>query len=139
MKELFDPLRKEWVAATPEEIVRQTWIQRMMGELKYPKELLAVEKELSSLPHLRGDKVPARRIDLLCFLKNEETVVPLLLIECKEGLLSEEALHQVISYNFYVKAPYVALVNQSQVRFRYQQVELARLPPYAELMEKLYG
>ncbi len=139
MRELFDPLRKEWVAATPEEIVRQTWIQRMIGELKYPKELLAVEKELSSLPHLRGDKIPARRIDLLCFLKKEETFVPLLLMECKESLLSQEALEQVISYNFYVKAPYVALVNQSQVRFRYQQEELARLPSYQELMEKLYG
>jgi len=139
MRQLYDPLRHEWVAATPEEVVRQTWIQRMVGELKYPKELLAVEKDLASLPHVLGDKIPARRIDLLCFLKKEGGVVPLLLVECKEGPLSEEALGQVVSYNYYVKAPYVAVVNLTQVRFLYHQEELSRLPSYFELREKLDG
>ncbi len=144
MKQVFDPLRNEWVAATPEEVVRQTWIQRMIGELKFPKELLAVEKELKALPHLMEDKslLPNRRIDLLSFMKKGDTVSPLVLIECKEGALSQEALDQALGYNHYVKAPYVAIVNHSEVRFRYQlscrSCEISRLPSYLELIEALH-
>ncbi|MBP7073826.1 MAG: type I restriction enzyme HsdR N-terminal domain-containing protein [Rhabdochlamydiaceae bacterium] len=144
MKQVFDPLRNEWVAATPEEVVRQTWIQRMIGELKFPKELLAVEKELKALPHLIEVKssLPTRRIDLLSFMKKGDTVIPLVLIECKESALSQEALDQVLSYNHYVKAPYVAIVNQFEVRFRYQlscrSCEIPRFPSYHELIEALH-
>lgn len=136
MKEVFDPLRNVWVAATPEEVVRQTWIQRMIGELQFPRELMAVEKELRSLPHLLD--VPNRRIDLLAFMKTNETLKPLLLIECKEAELTEKALDQVMSYNLYVKAPYVAVVNQRQIRFRSSVGELSRMPSYLELVEALH-
>ncbi|MGH2637967.1 MAG: type I restriction enzyme HsdR N-terminal domain-containing protein [Rhabdochlamydiaceae bacterium] len=125
--------------ATPEEVVRQTWIQRMIGELKFPRELLAVEKELKALPHLMEEKniLPNRRIDLLSFMKKNDTVRPLVLIECKEAELTQEALAQLISYNHYVKAPYIAVVNRSEIRFLYQlsckQCEISRLPSYLEL------
>jgi hypothetical protein len=135
-KEVFDPIRQAWVAATPEEVVRQMWIQRMIGELKFPRELLAVEKELRALPHLAQEKntLPNRRIDLLSFMN---TTTPLLLIECKAEELTDEALNQAISYNHYVKAPYVAIVNGSDIRFCYQQKEISRLPTYLELVEAL--
>jgi hypothetical protein len=144
MKQVFDPLRNEWVAATPEEVVRQTWIQRMIHELKFPKELLAIEKELTALPHLQESKglLPARRIDLLSYMKKGDAVSPLLLIECKESVLTQEALDQALGYNHYVKAPFVAIVNQSEVRFRYQlacrSCEIPRLPSYLELVEALH-
>jgi len=145
MKEVFDIVRQVWVAATPEEVARQTWIQRMVGDLGFPKEFLAVEKELKTLPHLSGEKssLPNRRIDLLSFMKTHETVRPLLLIECKEAELTQEALDQVTSYNHYVRAPYVAIVNQFEIRFRYQlgpsPYEISRLPAYSELIGGLYG
>lgn len=136
MREVFDPLRQVWVAATPEEIVRQTWIQRMLGQLKFPRELIAVEKELKALPHLIEEKsvLPTRRIDLLVYMK---TMKPLLLIECKEAGLTQDALDQVISYNHYVKAPFVAIVNQNEIRF--YPNNLSRLPTYIELLEALHG
>lgn len=145
MKQVFDLIRQTWVAATPEEVVRQTWIYRMIGELKFPKELLAVEKELKALPHLIEDKnsLPNRRIDLLSYMKTDDKLKPLLLIECKETELTQEALDQAIGYNHYVKAPYVAIVNGSGIRFRYQlsckKCEISRLPSYLELMESLHG
>ena len=145
MREVFDLIRQTWVAATPEEVVRQAWIQRMIGELGFPGELLAVEKELKTLPHLIEEKssLPGRRIDLLSFMKTQDTLRPLLLIECKEAPLTQEALDQAIGYNHYVKAPYVAIVNGSEIRFRYQlsskQHEIPRLPSYLELVEALYG
>ncbi len=140
MKQVFDPLRKSWVRATPEEVVRQTWIQRMVEELHYPKELLAVEKELKALPHLEHEvSLPLRRIDLLSFMKSADGIKPLLLIECKESELTHEAMDQAISYNHYVKAPFVAIVNSSQIRFRSNGAEMSRLPSYHELIEALHG
>jgi hypothetical protein len=145
MREVFDLIRQMWVAATPEEVVRQTWILRMIGEFKFPRELLVVEKELKALPHLAQEKsvLPTRRIDLLAFMKRGDTMRPLLLIECKEGVLTQEALDQSIGYNHYVKAPYVAIVNPSEIRLRYQlsckQCEISRLPSYFELIEALNG
>ena len=141
MREVFDIIRQRWVAATPEEIARQTWIQRMVGELKFPRALFAVEKELKTLPHLAQEKpsLPNRRIDILCFMKIDETVKPLLLIECKEAELTQEALDQVAGYNYYVGAPYVAIVNQSAIRFRCDKREIFTLPSYLELIEGVYG
>ncbi len=143
MKEVFDLVRQRWVAATPEEVVRQTWIRRMIGELKFPRELLVVERELRALPHLAEEKhmLPDRRIDLLSFMKTNDTVSPLLLIECKEGELTQAALNQAVGYNHYVKAPYVAIVNGLEIRFRYQlackKCEIFKLPSYPELLEAL--
>lgn len=140
MNEVFDPIRNTWVAATPEEVVRQTWIQRMILELKFPKELLAVEKELKALPHLSQEmKFPDRRIDLLVFMIKNGTFSPLLLIECKEGALKEEAFAQALSYNHYVKAPFVAVVNQHEIRLRSISGEMRMLPSYSELLESLHG
>lgn len=114
----------------------------MVRELKFPGELLAVEKDLESL-YLSEEKLPTRRIDLLAFVKTGEKVAPLLLVECKKGELTQAAMDQVIAYNHYVRAPYVAIVNPSGIRFRYHHkggtYEIANLPSYPELIGALYG
>ena len=138
MKQLFDSLRSQWVRATPEEIVRQTWIMRMTQELQFPKELVAVEKELSSLPDVEPS-VPQRRIDILSYMKTNDGIKPLLLIECKESELKQEALSQVMSYNYYIKAPYVAIVNLHQILLAGPQGERSWLPAYSELIGGLNG
>ena len=108
----------------------------MIGELGYPKELIAVEKELKTLPHLASESVPDRRIDLICFTNR---ITPLLLMECKAEPLSPKAVEQALGYNLYVKAPYVAVVNDREICFRYDlscsNCVLNRLPSYAELLE----
>ncbi len=132
MKEVYDPIRRRWVAATPEEIVRQRWLYRMVHELHFPKQLVVVERELKMLPHLQNHSdLPARRIDILSFEKN---LKPLLLIECKELLLSEEAIQQALAYNTFVGAQFVAIVNESQIRLRGATFEIDRLPSYKELL-----
>lgn len=136
MREVFDPIRQAWVAATPEEVVRQTWIQRMIGSLRFPKELLSVEKELRAVAK-QGHEVPHRRVDVLAFMKDRDKFQPLLLMECKEGDLTEAALCQVISYNYYVQAPYVAIVNGLQIQLQGPQGKSATLPSYLELIQGL--
>ena len=43
---IFDSLRKKHLVLTPEEWVRQHWINFLINQLKFPKGLLALEKGL---------------------------------------------------------------------------------------------
>lgn len=133
-REVYDPFRKIWVEASPEEIVRQTLLAKMVGELNYPKHLIAVEKEISSLPHLteRKKEVPKRRLDILCFDKKNHR--PLLLIECKAIPLKRAMLPQLLGYNAFVKAPYVCLANATEVVFGGKAGDLSVLPPFEMLL-----
>ena len=135
--EIFDEIRGIFVAATPEELIRQALLQKMCRALGYPKELIAVERELSQLPHLRGQRVPARRLDILCF---DKKLRPLLLIECKKQTIDRAAKEQLLGYNSFVQARFVALASQDEVLFGYRQNVgfewLPFLPPYTQLTQQ---
>lgn len=141
MKQVYDKIRQQWVVATPEEIVRQKWLSYMCTELQFPKELLVIERELKMLPHLKDQpQLPTRRVDILSYARG---ITPLLLIECKAEPLSQEALDQVLAYNTFVQASYVAIVNATSIRLRYnlacKRCEIDRLPSFPELMEAIHG
>lgn len=118
---LFCPLRQIWVSALPEEKIRQAIIQQMIHHLGYPSTLLAVEKNLNQLPHLQGvnnNSLPQRRADLLVFAKNlhpHHPFYPLLLVECKSILLNQKTLRQLIGYNQFIKAHFIAAANQDSL------------------------
>lgn len=118
MMKVFDVVRSQWVTATPEEIIRQQWLQKMIQELGYPKEYIAVEKEIPPLQ---------RRLDILVYSRAFQ---PLLLVECKAETLTPSALDQVIGYNATVQAPYLALVNAHHMLIR---PTLDHFPSYQEL------
>ena len=82
----------------------------MVNDLGYPKSLIGVEKGLSTLTHSNLD----RRIDIICYSTNGQ---PLLLIECKADLqLTQVVENQLVGYNDVVKAPYLALANEKEVK-----------------------
>lgn len=141
---VFDEVRQSWVRATPEEQVRQRWLQVMIHQLGYPKELLVVEKEIKELPHLLTSHVPHRRVDILCYGKGlhpDFALYPLLLIECKDESLTDDAIDQVVGYNYHVKAFFAGAVSQNEVRLGYfdaakkKHVFCSILPPFKELMQ----
>lgn len=113
---LYCRLRKTYVAHTPEEEVRQSFISYLLDEKKMPEGWLAIEVSLSSFvaPPL---KPPNRRIDLLLFDGSGNGLRPLMLVECKAVPLNGAAERQLLSYNLFVKAPFVCLVNQKERRF----------------------
>lgn len=119
---LICPIRKVAVPALPEERVRVQLLCDLIERLEFPAGSIAVEKELSQIPHLRSlvGTLPTRRIDILCFAKGihpTEEFYPLLVIECKAVKLTSKMVRQVVGYNHYLKAPYIALVNQEEIRF----------------------
>ncbi len=114
---LFCPLRQAWVAALPEERVRQALIHDLTQRLGYPLGNVALEKSLSQLPHLATTaNLPKRRADLIIFAKDIHphfSLYPLLLIECKSVPLNAKTLRQLVGYNQFVRAPFISAINQS--------------------------
>jgi hypothetical protein len=101
--ELFDEIRKTWVKITPEEWVRQNFIQWLILEMKYPSAMIAVEKELT-LGELK------KRFDALIYNRDHE---PWMMIECKapEVDLSEKTIMQILRYNMAIPVPYLVITN----------------------------
>jgi Type I restriction enzyme R protein N terminus (HSDR_N) len=106
-----------------------------------------IEKGLAQMPHLAlaPQKLPERRADLVFFAKgihHLHDLYPLLLVECKAVKLTPKVINQVTSYNHYLQAYFVAVVNQEKVltgwydpsERRYRFVE--GLPPYSELLRE---
>lgn len=143
--QLFCQLRREWVTASPEEQVRQHVIQCMTQEWGYPTANVAIEKSLHQMPHLRlsSTRLPSRRADIVVFapgIHANYSLYPLLLIECKSIALTDKALRQVVSYNFYLQAQFVAVVNEKEARLGWYHQETKQfrftegIPPYQALL-----
>ncbi len=116
MDKIYDPYRQEWVVDEPEERVRQALLETMIHTLGYPKSLIVIEKSLKHLPHLAltSERIPNRRLDILCYAKADK-LAPLLMVECKAIPLSYATIQQVLGYNHYVKASYVAIANAQEI------------------------
>jgi len=143
--ELFCPIRRERVADLPEERVRQRLIDKMTTGLGYPPQSLAVEKALSQFPHLVHQKsLPDCRVDIACFAKGihpRHEIFPLLIVECKAVPLSAKVVEQVVGYNYYCGAPFVAVANESSLRLGWRGEDgyefVETLPSYQELVSSL--
>lgn len=100
---IFDDFRKQWVLLTPEEWVRQNFLQYMVQVKNYPAALIAVEKEIN----LNGLK---KRFDIVVYSKATH---PWLVVECKEMnvALTASVLDQVMRYNMVLKANYLVVTN----------------------------
>ena len=102
-KLIFDELRKQWVILTPEEWVRQNFLQYLTQVLRYPAALIAIEKEIKL-----GELV--KRFDILVYDKN---MSPWMMVECKEmnESLNEKVLRQALRYNIQLQVPYIIITN----------------------------
>src|SRR3569623_1331491 len=103
---MFDELRKKSITITPEEWVRQHFVQYLIGHKGYPKSLIGLEGGL----RLHG---MVRRTDILVRNGNGEKV---LLIECKAPSvnITQAVFDQVARYNMVHKVPLLAVTNGLQ-------------------------
>ncbi len=102
---IFDSLRKKWLVLTPEEWVRQNFVQYLLQTKNYPASLIAIEKEIK-LGELK------KRFDILVYDSNHE---PWMMIECKaaEIKLDDKVLEQILRYNISMPVRYLIVTNGS--------------------------
>lgn len=102
---IFDEIRKRWMILTPEEWVRQNFLQYLLQQKKYPASLIAVEKEIN-LGELK------KRFDIVVYDSN---IKPWMIVECKEMnvLLNETVLEQSLRYNITLQVKYIVITNGS--------------------------
>ena len=107
MANIFCPFRRKYVAATPEEHVRQTFLHALVEQFGYPQSLIGVE-----VPIAVGAGVD-KRCDAVVYSRSLQ---PLMLIEFKapEVAITQTTLDQAAVYNTTVHAPYLILANGKQ-------------------------
>jgi hypothetical protein len=100
---IFDENRRQWLRLTPEEWVRQNFLQYLLQVKKYPSSLTAVEKEIR-LGELK------KRFDILVYDAQHQ---PWLMVECKgmDELLNDAVLQQILRYNIAIPVPHLVITN----------------------------
>ena len=99
---IFDEVRLQWIVLTPEEWIRQNFLQYLIRVKKYPKSLLSIEK-IISLGELK------KRCDIVVYKNN----LPWMIVECKEMNtdLKVPILEQILRYNIGLPVKYLVLTN----------------------------
>ena len=104
--QVLDPLRRRWVALTPEEWVRQHFIHWLTSSLGYPQALLANEVQLNiGMKKLRADSVLYDR-----------RLQPRMIMEYKAPTISitQKVFEQVAAYNLLLHVDYLVMSNGLQ-------------------------
>ena len=103
-REVFDPVRRRWVALTPEEWVRQQTLVRLHAA-GYPPEVMQVEGAIT----LNG---MTRRCDIVVYRDGR----PWMIVECKKSEipLTQKVCDQACRYNTVLRVPYLLLTNGRQ-------------------------
>lgn len=100
---ILDTIRRKFVRLTPEEWVRQNFVQYLVREGKYPPGLMGIEVNFL-LNKLK------RRVDILV---HDRFGKPVMIVECKEpGIkIDDKVFDQIVTYNIGLKVPYIVVTN----------------------------
>lgn len=101
---VFDIVRKSWVALTPEEFVRQSFIHYMIDLLSVPVTHISVEQSFLF------DNGKPQRADIVVY---DGYAKPFILIECKAPSvkITKDIFTQATRYNAYIHARYIVVTN----------------------------
>ena len=129
--QIFDPVRKKWVALTPEEWVRQNFIMYLIEEKNYPRSLIKIEETIEVFNKIK-------RCDAVMYT-NE--IQPLVIIECKrtKSRISKKTFEQIAVYNSAILAKFLIVTNGLDhfcIKFNFKDNThkfLQDIPMFAEL------
>ncbi|WP_299231450.1 type I restriction enzyme HsdR N-terminal domain-containing protein [uncultured Bacteroides sp.] len=102
-KQVFDILRKKYVALTPEEWVRQHFVHYLIRHLGYPSGLLANEVGIT----LNGC---SRRCDTVLY---DTSLSPRMIVEYKASdvPITRKVFSQILRYNIVLRVDYLIVSN----------------------------
>jgi len=128
---IYDRIRQKYVSLTPEEWVRQNFVEYLISCKGIPQSLIANEIGIT----LNGTR---RRCDTVIY---NLTALPLIIIEYKSPSveISQATFDQIVRYNMVLHARYLVVSNGLQhycCRINYETRSytfLKELPPYSDL------
>jgi len=100
---ILDIIRKKYLVLTPEEWVRQHFVNYLISDLKYPRSLIKIEGGLTF------NKL-SKRSDIVVFNRDGK---PWMIVECKSPneKINQSTLHQASVYNHTLKGKYLTVTN----------------------------
>ena len=100
---IFDRLRKKFIILTPEEWVRQHFVNYLINHKGFPESLMANEIGIT----LNGTR---RRCDTVVFDKHGS---PMVIVEYKASsiVISQSTFDQIVRYNMVLHARYLIVSN----------------------------
>ena len=103
---IFDSIRKKYLVNTPEEWVRQNFIQFLINEKSYPASLMAVEMGIDVLN-------TKKRCDIVLY---NTLGKPNIIVECKAPSIkiTQATFDQIARYNLTLKTQYLIVTNGLQ-------------------------
>ncbi len=128
---IFDRLRKKFIILTPEEWVRQHFVNYLINHKGFPESLIANEIGIT----LNGTR---RRCDTVVFDKHGS---PMVIVEYKASsiVISQSTFDQIVRYNMVLHARYLIVsngMNHYCCRIDYDNMSydfLKEVPDYADL------
>ena len=128
---IFDRLRKKFIILTPEEWVRQHFVNYLINHKGFPESLMANEIGIT----LNGTR---RRCDTVAFDKHGS---PMVIVEYKASsiVISQSTFDQIVRYNMVLHARYLIVsngMNHYCCRIDYDNMSydfLKEVPDYADL------
>ncbi len=101
---VFDITRKQWVALTPEEWVRQHFIHYLVNYKSTPMINISTEQ------HFLFTNGKPQRADMVIYNSKGQ---PYILVECKAPhiKITSTTFEQATRYNAYIKANYIIITN----------------------------
>jgi predicted type IV restriction endonuclease len=129
--QIFDPVRRKYVALTPEEWVRQHFVHFLVKHRNVPMSHITVEKSIR-VSYL------AKRADIIVY---KGGMKPVLAVECKAPSveINEEVFYQVLRYNMALRVDYLIVTNglrhiYCKVNYEHQKaIFIEDLPFYDQL------
>ncbi len=130
---IFDSIRKKRVLLTPEESVRQQFIQYLINEKHFPVSLMKVEMMLKN-------NVTNKRCDIVVYGRDMQAVA---IVECKAQTvkLTQDVFEQIAGYNLLLRVNYLIITNGVEhycSRMNYENNSysfLKEIPEYSQLLD----
>ena len=135
---IWDPLRRKYVALTPEENVRQWFISVLKDESGVPPGLMRSEVGFSfgeEISGLTGVRKKRYRADIVVY---DRALRPVMTVECKrpEVPLGEEVIRQAMRYNMVLNVKWLVLTNGTETMLFRREGDVfvaeSNLPKYEE-------
>lgn len=135
-KYIFDALRKEYVALTPEEYVRQRFTAFLINTKHFPAGRMTNEYYFNS-------RKKVKRCDTVVF---DEDLLPVVIIEYKspEIKITQKTFCQIEKYNRDLKAKYIIASNGishycCKINYKEKKVDfLNKIPDYDEMKNSIH-